>query len=84
MATKCKSYIDTISTIDYHNQKEDKFYEHDLHLNKEDRKIFEGLFAKMAKWTAKKIMGKPSKVKEAQINKGIEELYGKKNKRTST
>ena len=33
MATKCKSYIDAISTIDYHNEKEDKFYEHDLHLN---------------------------------------------------
>ena len=81
MATKCKSYIDTISTIDYHNQKEDKFYEHDLHLNKEDRKIFEGLFAKMAKWTAKKIMGQPSKIKEVQIKKGIEELYGGKNDR---
>lgn len=81
MATKCKSYIDAISTIEYHNEKEEKFYEHDLHLSKEDQNILNGLFPKMAKWTAKKIMGQTSKVKEAQIKKGIEELYGGKNDR---
>ena len=30
MATKCKSYIDAVTTIEYHNEKDDRFYEHDI------------------------------------------------------
>ena len=71
MATKCKSYIDVVTTIQYHNIKAEKFYEHDLHLSKEDQSFFEKLFPKMAKGLQGKLEGNLPRLKKLRLRRAL-------------
>ena len=64
MATKCKSYIDAVTTIEFHNEQDDRFYEHDIILVREDWKLVN----KVITWIARKLAGPQTKAKDADIN----------------